>query len=89
MKTRRILCLAASQFLWPVVSWHIPLWPVMEANMVVSPMNFAVTAVLINQLSLVRIWAQRAVAQSLFQTTDEDWKPLYFLVFCLFTYIKA
>jgi hypothetical protein len=43
------------QFLCPVIFWQVPLWAVIGAKVLFSPVNIGVTALLGDQLSLGRI----------------------------------
>ena len=59
----RILFPVVPQFLCPVVSWWVPLWTVIRAKVLVSPINLGVTALLREQLSHEGICVWRAVPQ--------------------------
>ena len=52
METGRILSLAALRFLYLVCFWRVPLWSVIGAKVVVSPVNVVVTVLLVEVVSL-------------------------------------
>jgi hypothetical protein len=58
-----MLSLVLSRFLCPVGSLRVSLWKVIEAKVVVSPVNLGVIALLGYYLSQDRIWVWRFIAQ--------------------------
>lgn len=63
MVTGSILSHTALWFLAPVCSWWVPIWTVIVAKVMVSYLGLGMIMLLGYQLSLGRIWLQRAVRQ--------------------------
>jgi hypothetical protein len=56
METGRILFPAPTWFLCPVVSWQVPLWPVIGAKVVASPVNYELRSDCIPGRPALSVW---------------------------------
>jgi hypothetical protein len=73
----RIMSLAVPLFLALLGPWQVPLGPVIEAVVVVSPVGLGVSALLGDKLSPVRIELGRATAYGQLPDMGGNLKPQY------------